>query len=134
MISSPPTPSTVTSTSSLSSSHFTSRTQCCIPIYSMYITCPLPRERQQNCNKCSAPLRENQYNSKPHTSHAKRGASNKVKPPPENQQAPQVIQDKKNSKNTPFSDLSDSSIAAAVLWNIFVENQFFLLNTLALLI
>ena len=42
-----------------------------------------------------------------------------------NQQAPQVIQDMNNSKNTPSSDSSDLSIAATVLWPLLIKNAVF---------
>ena len=43
------------------------------------------------------------------------GASAKVNPTPDNQQAPQVSKDNNNDKNTPPLDSSDLSVAAAIL-------------------
>ena len=52
--------------------------------------------------------------------------------PTDNQQAPQLSQDKKNGKNTPFLGLPVSSIDAAVLWLLWIENPCFLdMKTLA---
>ena len=56
----------------------------------------------------------------------------KGNPPPENQQTSQVSQDKKNGKNTPYLYLSDSSITAAVLWPLLIENTIFLAKDISL--
>ena len=61
----------------------------------MSLNLPAPEAHKHNCKKTSAPLRQKQYNSKPHTPHDKCGASAKVNPPPYNQQAPQIIHNKK---------------------------------------
>ena len=45
-------------------------------------------------------------------------------PPYDNQQVPQVNQDKKNGKNTPLLGSPVSSIAAADLWPLWLENPF----------
>ena len=42
-----------------------------------------------------------------------------------NQQAPQLSQDKKNGKTTPLLGLIVPSIAAAALWQLWLENPFF---------
>ena len=55
----------------------------------------------------------------------RRGASAIHIPSSENQQAPQVSQDKKNGKNKPFSVSPLSLIAAAVLWLLWLKNPVF---------
>ena len=97
-------------------------TQFCLPPSSMSLTCPGPVARQHNCEKSSAPLRQNKYNSKPHTPPYKLGSSANGNHPQDNQQAPQIIEDNNNCKKTPSSDFSDSSIAAAVLWQLLIKN------------
>ena len=89
----------------------------------MYLTCPGPVARQRNCEKTSALFRQNQYNSKPHTSPDKLGTSAKVNPPSDNQQAPRVNKGNKNSKNTPSSYSSYSSITAPVLWKLLIKKK-----------
>ena len=93
----------------------------------MSLTFPGPVACQHNCDKSSSPLRQNQCYSKSHTPPDKRDASSKGNPPPENQQEPQVIQDKNNGKNTPSSNLSDLSIAAAVIWLMLIKTPALLL-------
>ena len=93
----------------------------------MSLTCRGPVACQHNRKKSSAPLHQNQYNSKPHTSPEKRGSSAKGKPTPENQKETQVSKYKKNGKNTPSLDSSDSSTPAAVLWQLLFENTVFFL-------
>ena len=82
----------------------------------MSLTFPVTVSHQHNRNKSSAPLRQDQYHSWPHTPHDIRGASAKDNPPPNNQQVPQVIQENNNGKITPSLDSSDFPNAAAVLW------------------
>ena len=93
----------------------------------MSLTFLIPVASQHNCNKSSALLHQNQYHSKLHTPPEKCGASVKCKPPPGNQQAPQVSQYKKNSKNTPLSNSSNLSITAAILWPLLIKTPVFFL-------
>ena len=82
----------------------------------MYLTFPSPASCQHNHEKSSVPLRQDQSHSYPHTPPDRRDASAKGNPPPENQQVHQLIQENKNSKNTPLLDSSGFSNAAAILW------------------
>ena len=90
----------------------------------MFMTCPIPIAFQKNTDKYSAPLRQNQYNLKPHTSPDKRSARAKSNPRPDNKQAPQVSQYKNNCKNTSSLDLSYSSIYGAVLWQLLIKTRY----------
>ena len=65
---------------------------------------PSPWVFQHNCEKYSAPPHQNQYNSKPCTIPYKCDASAMSNPPPENQQAPHLSQNKNNGKIKPSSD------------------------------
>ena len=94
-----------------------SHTQCYLPPSSMSLTRSVTVDRHYD------PLRQNQYHSKVHTPPDKRGASAKGKPPSYNQQSPQVSQYNKNGINTPLSDSSNSSIAAAILWPLLIKNM-----------
>ena len=91
----------------------------------MSLTFPGTVACQKNCNKSSTLPPQNKYISKVHTPPYKRGARAKGKPLSDNQQAPQVSQYKKNGKNTPYSDSSDLSITAAILWLLFIKNLVF---------
>ena len=54
----------------------------------MSLTLPKPVAFQQNYDKSTAPFRQNQYHSKPHTPPDKLGTSAKSNPPNYNQQVP----------------------------------------------
>ena len=82
----------------------------------MSLTCPGPLACQCNREKASNPLRQNQYNSKPHTTHEKHGTSAKGNPPTDNQPAPHATEDKKN-------DIFP--IPAAVLWQGLIKKTVF---------
>ena len=56
----------------------------------------------------------------------------KGKPPPDNQQAPQVSQYNKNVNNTLSLYLSYLSISAAVLWPLLIENPVLLAKNISL--
>ena len=99
-----------------------SRIKCRLPPSSMSLTCHSPIACQHNWDKSSAPLCQNQYHSKVHTSPDKRGASTKGKPTPNNQCFPKVSQEKKNGKNTPSYNFSYSSITAPILWAMLIKN------------
>ena len=66
----------------------------------MSLTCPGLVSCQHNRDKASAPLRQNQYHSKSHTSPDKRVASAKGNIPTDNQQDTQVSKHNKNGNNT----------------------------------
>ena len=122
LTSSPPPPSTVRSNTSYSSSDSPIPYTVMFPTFFNVSGFPRPCSLSTQSQRSSAPLRQNKYNPKPHTTPDKHGASAKVNPTSDNKKDPQVRQCKKNGKNKPSSDYSDSSITAAILWQLLIEN------------
>ena len=100
-------------------------TQCYVAPSLVFQACLPSKGRQYIHDKSSAPLHRARSHAHPHTPPARRGASAIHIPSSDNQQAPLVIHDKKNGKNTLFSGSPLSSIAAAVLWPLWLKNPAF---------
>ena len=128
LTSSPPTPSTVHSSSSLSSFCFSVLYIVLSTTFFNVSDLPCPRILSIQSRQIFCSLHQDQYHSYPCTPPDRHGASTKGNPPPNNQQVPQVSQDKNNCKKTPSFYSSDSSNAAAILWPLWPKNPVFFLT------